>query len=182
MCSASESLSIVRKRCQYQRSCLLHAGNLELGDPCRNAMKYLKFEYNCTQGWWDRFRLLPLRDCKDSWKEESSAPCVLCDWPYIFLEFDTDHNSLTPQANGDWECRLSVLWQKKISSAIDNRRPCGESWDFDSYFRWFRRFSQPYRLYISFTVITASTQTASGKTELTKPFGKPAWSLQYFKN
>merc|ERR1711962_1730975 len=46
-CRASNSLDIVKNRCQSKRSCSIHAGNSVFGDPCRGTVKYLEVHYQC---------------------------------------------------------------------------------------------------------------------------------------
>jgi len=48
-CSASRSSNIIKRKCHYKRSCLLHASNSVFGDPCRGTYKYLSVTYSCIR-------------------------------------------------------------------------------------------------------------------------------------
>ena len=46
-CHASNSLSIVRGKCNSKSSCVLFASNSVFGDPCWGTYKYLRVKYHC---------------------------------------------------------------------------------------------------------------------------------------
>jgi len=46
-CKAVNSTAVVRKACDRNTSCVLHANNGVYGDPCKGTDKYLVVKYKC---------------------------------------------------------------------------------------------------------------------------------------
>ncbi|XP_072032032.1 adhesion G-protein coupled receptor G4-like isoform X2 [Amphiura filiformis] len=46
-CAASNSLTVVRQRCNGRRTCSVSASNGIFGDPCQGTVKYLEIAYSC---------------------------------------------------------------------------------------------------------------------------------------
>ena len=46
-CASSNSLSVVRQRCDGKQTCSVPASNDVFGDPCYGTFKYLEIQYSC---------------------------------------------------------------------------------------------------------------------------------------